>query len=102
MRVRYTVDALRHLSSIARYIRDRDASAAARVRDRLRSAAERLRRFPQIGRSGAAPGSREWKVPGLPYVIVHEIDADADEVIILGIFHEAQLRPGQRGQAHDD
>ena len=26
------------------------------------------------------------------YIIVHEIDADADQVIVLGVFHGAQKR----------
>jgi hypothetical protein len=34
-------------------------------------------------------------VTGLPYVIVHELDDAAGEVVILGIYHGAQLRPGQ-------
>jgi hypothetical protein len=34
-------------------------------------------------------------VTGLPYVIVHEFQLEAGEVVILGVFHEAQLRPGQ-------
>jgi hypothetical protein len=37
----------------------------------------------------------------LPYVIVHEVRPKADEVVILGVFHEAQLRPGQAGPKGD-
>jgi toxin ParE1/3/4 len=72
-----------------------DPAAAARVRQKIEAAAGRLGPFPRIGRRGSAPGTREWKVTGLPYVIVHEFQLEAGEVVILGVFHEAQLRPGQ-------
>jgi plasmid stabilization system protein ParE len=95
MRVRYTVNALRHLTAIAAYIGERNATAAPRARERIEAAANRLGSFPHMSRKGAAPGTREWKVTGLPYVIVHEVRPEADEVVILGVFHEARLRPGQ-------
>jgi hypothetical protein len=31
-------------------------------------------------------------VPRLPYIVVHEIDDDSDEVIVVGVFHGAQAR----------
>jgi hypothetical protein len=37
-------------------------------------------------------------VKGLPYVIVHEIHDRAGEVVILGVYRGAQLRPGQEAQ----
>ena len=101
MRVRYTLEALSHLASIARYIRGRNPSAAVRVRARLRSSAERLGAFPKIGRHASGGATREWKVPGLPYVIAYEIRREVDEVVILAIFHEARHRPGQGPAASD-
>jgi hypothetical protein len=38
------------------------------------------------------PGTLEWTVAGLPYIIVHQIDNENDEVIVLGVFHGAQAR----------
>jgi toxin ParE1/3/4 len=49
--------------------------------------------FPQMGHSGLLPGTREMVVPGLPYIVVHRSDEDA--LVILGVYHGAQLRPGQ-------
>jgi len=37
------------------------------------------------------PGTYEWTVPRLPYIIVHEL-TENDDIIILGIFHGAQER----------
>jgi plasmid stabilization system protein ParE len=94
MKVRYTIDALLHIAAIHSYINERNPVAASRVVARIRSAAEQLGETPQIGHSGVATGTREWVVVGLPYVIVHELNGPQDEVIVLGIYHGAQLRPG--------
>jgi toxin ParE1/3/4 len=45
--------------------------------------------FPQVGRLGRSPDTREWVVTGLPYIIVYEI-ADDQAVAVLGVFHAAQ------------
>jgi plasmid stabilization system protein ParE len=95
MRVRYTIDALAHISAIHTFIKERNAAAATRVVARIRAAARRLGDFPNIGRIGAAPATYEWVVKGLPYIIVHEVHREDDEVVILAIYHGAQLRPGQ-------
>lgn len=60
--------------------------------DRIRTAAEQLGEFPHIGRVGLVTGTLEWVVKGLPYIIVHEVDAQRNEVIVLGVFHRAQDR----------
>jgi plasmid stabilization system protein ParE len=95
MNVRYTIDALLHIAAIHSYINDRNPVAATRVVARIRVAAERLGDTPYIGHAGAAAGTREWVVAGLPYVIVHELHGSDDQVVVLGVYHGAQLRPGQ-------
>ena len=95
MKVRYTIDALLHIAAIHAYINERNPQAATRVVSRIRAAAEHLGNTPQIGHVGAAPGTREWVVVGLPYVIVHELNGSDDEVVVLGVYHGAQLRRGQ-------
>ena len=95
MKVRYTIDSLLHLAAIHAYINERNPVAATRVIERIKTAGQRLGDNPGIGHVGAAPGTREWVVTGLPYVIVHELDDAAGEVVIIGIYHGAQLRPGQ-------
>lgn len=44
--------------------------------------------FPQMGRGGREPGTREWVVRGLPYVIVYTHGEAALDV--LGVFHCAR------------
>lgn len=99
MKIRYTPRAERHLRGIAAYIRDRDPQAARRVIGRIREAIQLLGRFPEIGHTGTLSGTREIVVPGVPYVIVHRIDPEA--VMILAVYHGAQLRPGQQKPTDD-
>jgi toxin ParE1/3/4 len=93
MRLRYTVEARHQIAAIYSYISDRNPEAARQVVARIRAAAERLTEFPRIGRAGRVAGTLEWVVRGLPYIIVYEPAAnDAEELLILGVFHGAQDR----------
>jgi addiction module RelE/StbE family toxin len=72
--------------------RDSPVNAQSVVR-RIDSAIEdKLTFFPFMGRRGKTPGTREWLVHGLPYVIVYKVDEAADELTVLAIFHGAQDR----------
>jgi toxin ParE1/3/4 len=96
MRLRYTPRAVHHLHAIADYIAERSPVAAQHVGSRIREAAELLAKFPELGHMGALAGTRELIVPGLPYIVVHRVEpGDQDTLTILGIYHGAQLRPGQ-------
>ncbi len=85
--------------AIQTYISDYNPGAAARVGVAIRDAAETLRYFPLAGRTGRANGTREWVVRGQPYVIVYEVSmGDANEVMVLGVFHGAQDRPADEDE----
>ena len=92
MRVRYRRRALSDIEGIHRYIDERNPRAATEVVARIRVAADRLGWWPRIGHGGRVPGTCEWTVVGLPYVIVYEIDERANEVAIIAVFHAAQDR----------
>jgi toxin ParE1/3/4 len=92
MNVRFTLEALTHIATIHSYIEGRSPVAAARIVERMFADIDRLAEFPHIGHVGAVPGTYEWTVRGLPYIIVHEVDDEKDELIVLGIFHSAQAR----------
>jgi plasmid stabilization system protein ParE len=62
------------------------------VIERIRAAAERLGEFPHIGHIGLVAGTHEWAVRGWPYIIVHELQVETDELVVLGVFHGAQDR----------
>jgi len=91
MTLRYSARARAHLNAIHEYIHERNPSAAARVGARIREAAELLDIFPYAGRVGRSMDTRELVVPGLPYILVYEVDpTDHVNVTVLGVFHCAQ------------
>jgi toxin ParE1/3/4 len=90
--LRYSARARAQLIAICDYIHKHNPKAAARVGASIREAAELLRYFPYAAQAGRSPGTREWVVRGLPYIIVYEIAADESAVVVLGIFHGAQRR----------
>jgi plasmid stabilization system protein ParE len=92
MNVRFALQALAHIATIHSYIKARSAPAAAHVVERIFSDAERLTESPHLGHLGAVPGTYELTVRGLPYIIVHEINEEKQELIVLGVFHGAQRR----------
>jgi plasmid stabilization system protein ParE len=92
MNGRFTLEALTHIAGIRFYIESRSSRAATRIVERIFTEAARLAEYPQIGHVGTVPGTLEWTVAGLPYIIVHQIDNENDEVIVLGVFHGAQAR----------
>ena len=92
MRIRYTRGATSQLAGISLYIREHNPSAASRVRDRLRQVVAMLAERPALGSPGRVPGTREFKVPGLPYRIVYRVAVLGSEecLEILRVQHEAQ------------
>lgn len=47
---------------------------------------------PRVGHAGHVPGTFEWVVPRLPYIVVYEVDEPAQQVIVIAVFHGAQSR----------
>jgi toxin ParE1/3/4 len=96
VKLRYTLRALRHLASIADHIAERNPEAARGVSARIRETIDLLVGFPRMGHKGSLLGTCEMVVPGLPYIVVYRIEIhDEDTLVILGVYHGAQRRPGQ-------
>jgi plasmid stabilization system protein ParE len=94
LKLRYTVDAQRHLASIQQFIVEQSPAASRAVGSRIRLALEMLCDFPDAGRPGQIEGTKEWVVRGMPYIVVYEILRERpDELVVLGVFHGAQERP---------
>jgi toxin ParE1/3/4 len=81
------------LERIYRWIGTDRPQNARSVVDRISDAIDRvLATFPHAGHIGKAPGTYEWVVRRLPYIVVYRIDASMDELTVLAIFHAAQDR----------
>ena len=87
-RLVFTEPAERDLDSIIEYIAHDNPHAAEQVYRAIVEAAERLTGFPAMGRAGRVPGTREFPVSSLPYVIVYQ--ASADVVTIVAVFHTSR------------
>ena len=92
MKVRYTRTAFLNISKIVAYVGSQSPKAARDVGLRIFMAADMLGTFPKLGHKGLAARTREWVVPGLPYIIVHVVFPKEDEIIILAIRHGAENR----------
>jgi toxin ParE1/3/4 len=96
MRLRYTARASRQLQAIADYLAEKSPAAGRRAKLRIREVAAFLADHPSIGHKGVLAGTREFVVPGTPYIIVHRVEpSDPETLTILAVYHGAQLRPGQ-------
>jgi toxin ParE1/3/4 len=71
-----------------KFIATENPTAAVRVRRRIRSAVLRLLDFPESGRVGQVPGTRELIVAELPYIVLYRVSGDVVE--ILRVFHTSQ------------
>ena len=91
MKLIWSPTAIGYLKSIREYISKDNPSAAARVAKRIRNAATRLENFPQSGRPGRVPGTRELVIPGTSYIAAYTIQND--EVLIAAVLHGRQRWP---------
>ena len=84
--------AIADLENIYHWIAQDSPAAAKSAVERLFSSIELLVSFPRMGHSGHVPGTFEWVVPRLPYIVVYEIDIPGARVIVNAVFHGAQSR----------
>ncbi|MBI5242844.1 MAG: type II toxin-antitoxin system RelE/ParE family toxin [Elusimicrobia bacterium] len=77
-----------HLISIRRYIAVSNPDAAKSTAHRIKETTRAISEHPQIGRVGRDSGTREFPVPGTPYIIVYMV---RDVVEIVAVLHGAQV-----------
>lgn len=93
MKIRLMKAAIRDLREAQAYIAFDDPAAARQVVFRLKKAVELIAERPDIGRPSADRRTREWSVPGLPYVIPYRQVGDVLEII--RVWHTSRDRPGE-------
>ena len=93
MRLLWTPIAADDLESIYEYLSERHPTFTQSTVRLLYDTVRSLRKFPERGRLGDAPGTRELILPRLPYIIVYRVTAEIVEVI--RILHSAQDRRSQ-------
>jgi toxin ParE1/3/4 len=91
MRVKWLRKALLNLDLEAGYIAQDNPKAAAELVIHLRDSASMLGEQPNLGRPGRIPGTREFVVTHLPYILPYRVRNDTVE--ILRVFHTARKWP---------
>jgi toxin ParE1/3/4 len=91
MEVRWSPEAAADFTTIVRYIRQDNPSAALRVARAIYNAIAQLNTFPNRGRPGKIDGTRELPLTSLPFVVVYRVTENAVEIVRL--LHGAQRWP---------
>jgi toxin ParE1/3/4 len=92
MQIRWTDVAIRDFTSVCDYVEKHGSAASARrVALSIHSQIDVLARFPEHGRTGRKPDTRELVFSGLPYLAIYRLRRDAIEVV--RILHGAQRWP---------
>jgi toxin ParE1/3/4 len=90
VKIVWTAPALRDLEAIGDYIA-RDNRAAAVDTASILESVDKLATFPQAGRAGRVPGTRELVVPNTPFIAPYRVRRERVE--ILAVFHGARRWP---------
>jgi len=93
MIVRLTDDARDDLNGFRSFMQERgDALIADTIVDRIGTTITALARFPHLGHTGHRPGTLEFLIPRLPFVIIYRVDINdrGDELAVLRIFHTSR------------
>jgi toxin ParE1/3/4 len=91
MKLKVLPRAVRDMEDLHSYIGVDSSEAATAVMQRLKKSLDLITSRPELGRPVPYSRTREWSVPGLPYIIPYRVRGDTVEV--LRIFHTSRQRP---------
>lgn len=83
--IRWSRTAIQQLAAIRRYVAQDKPIAANRLALRIKNSVNTLANFPDSGRAGFIDKTRQWVIPGAPYIATYAVDAD--EVRVLSLHH---------------
>lgn len=91
MRVKWLRGAIRDLDAQLDYLARDDAQTAQAIYHEVRRRGDELARFPESGRPGRVPGTRELVISKYPYILPYRVRNNIVE--ILRVFHTSQRLP---------
>lgn len=91
MKLEWSPTARRDLEYVEAFIADDNPRAAAELAVRIIRAAEGLTTFPESGRPGRLPHTRELVISGTPFILPYRVRNDVVE--ILGVVHGTRRWP---------
>jgi len=93
LKIRLTKLAEKDLHSIEAYIRQDNPSVAVRSVLRILEAVEGLLAYPNLGRPGRVPGTRELVVSSTPYIVAYRVRENV--IWILRVIHATRRWPDE-------
>jgi len=91
MPIQWTQRARRQFLAIIDAVLEDNPSAAERVYDAITNSIARLTTFPEMGRRGRVPGTRELVIASQPYIVAYRMRGHT--IDILAVLHGAQKWP---------
>ena len=91
MKIVWSPTARNDLAHIHNYIFEENSDSAVKVARALVAATRRLEEFPESGRPGRIPTTRELVIPGTPYVIPYTVRDDM--LWIITVLHTSRTWP---------
>jgi len=91
MPIQWTQRARRQFLAILDAVLEDNPSAAERVSDAITHSIARLVTYPEMGRRGRVPGTRELVIASQPYIVAYRIRGQT--IDILAVLHGAQKWP---------
>lgn len=91
MHVLWSATAVDDLAHLRAYIAEENPGAAADTAACILDAVDRLARFPELGRAGRVPNTREWVVAGTPFIVVYSVRRD--RLAVVSVLHAARNWP---------
>jgi toxin ParE1/3/4 len=91
MRIVWTAPAYRDLVHAFDYVAEDNLAAAGKLIENILAATENLITFPNLGRIGRVPNTRELVITDSPYYIPYRIKGN--EIQILSVIHGARRWP---------
>lgn len=94
MTVRYTRQASSDLDEARAFVAIERPMAAVAMAERIRLAIDGLRLFPERGRAGRTPMTRELVVPGTPFLVAYCVSGayrvSGRQIDVLAVTHGAR------------
>jgi addiction module RelE/StbE family toxin len=90
MKVRWSKQAKRDRLNIFRYIKEESPDAAKRMNEIFDASTDKLKKFPNLGKPGRLPGTRELVVHKR-YLLVYEVQQQG--INIYALLHTSRQWP---------
>lgn len=87
----FTERAFLNIAAAEEYITKDNPAAAQKVVETIYSTAEKLESFPDMGKPGRVPGTRELPLAKSPYTIIYRIKAH--RVVVYAVLHQSRQYP---------